>query len=178
MRGQKALKNSISNSLSVQVLTYHFAKWRQTWKIEPVIWQRLVGFSYRYNLFPLKLLPPAAFSPIPAWLRACRHSCWQTQRERLEESGMLKKRTLQKHQSQPSTGCQHSWSSNNPSTPQAQLMVGLPPKLITDSTCAFSLTQECQQCPTCSTFWGLLGNVSFKLPSVFRPVLPSTTDQY
>lgn len=160
MCGQKALKNLILNSRSVQVLTHHFAKWRQTRKTEPVIWQQPIGFSYRYNLFPFRLLPPAAFSPVPAWLRACRHGCWQTLCKRLEESGMLKKR-LHKHQPWPSTGHEHSMSSKNPSTPRAHLMVGLLPKLIPDSACAFSLPQECRLCPDCSRFWRLLGNISF-----------------
>lgn len=173
----KSIKNSILNSFSVQVLTYYFAKWRETRKTEPLIWQQLIGFSHRYHLFPFKLLPPAAFSPIPAWFQACWHSHWQALHKRLEESGMLKKRRLQKPQPWPSTGRQHSWGSNNPPTPLAHLMVGLFPKLITDSTCASPLPQECWLWPACSCFWGLLGNISFRPLPVFSPVLPSTTDQ-
>lgn len=177
MCGQKTLKNSILNSLSVQVFTYHFAKWRQTRKTEPVIWQQLIGFSDRCNLFPFKLLPPAAFSPILAWLCACRRSWWQTLHKTLEELWVLKRKRLQKHQPWPSTGHQHSWNSHNPSTLLAHRMVGLLPKLLTGSTCAFSLSQECGLCPARSCSWGLLGNISFRPPPIFSPVLSSTTDQ-
>ena len=58
---------------------------------------------------------------------------------------MPKERRLQKHQPWPSTGHQHPWGSNNPSTPTAHLTVGLLPKPITKSTHASPSLQECSK---------------------------------
>lgn len=86
---------------------------------------------------------------------------------------MPKERRLQKHQSWPSTGHQHLWGSNNPSTPTAYLRAGSLPKPITDSTYASLLLPECRLHPACTFLSALRGIFPPGLPQFFPPMVPS-----